>query len=181
MGTKFFYALAWTLCTAIFMLLLYFTGYQTEKLATGQHLNWLGLLIPIVLLYLGIKAVRDEKPAVAFTYGQGVGAGMVISVFAGLMGAVYSWFHFTFINTRFMDYTMDMIREKWSAAGMSAAQMDRAEGITRTMMSPIPQALIGLLFTLIIGLCISLIMAAILKRDKPLPAAATPPPTPPPA
>ena len=35
MSTKFIYALILTVCGAIFNLLMYFTGLQTEKLATG--------------------------------------------------------------------------------------------------------------------------------------------------
>ena len=181
MGTKFFYALAWTLCTAIFMLLLYFTGFQTEKLATGKNLQYLGILIPIFILYLGIKAVREEKPGGPFTYGKGVGAGTAISAMAGVMGAVYTWFHFTFINTRFTDYMLEVIRGQWAAKGLTPDQMDRAEGITKMFISPPAQAILGCIFTILIGLVISLIMAAILKRDKPLPAAAAPTPTPPPA
>jgi hypothetical protein len=181
MGTKFFYALAWTLCTAVFMLLLYFTGFQTEKLAAGKNLQYLGILIPIVVLYLGIRAVREEKPGRAFTYGQGVGAGTAISAMAGVMGAVYTWFHFTFINPRFTEYMMQMIRGQWATRGLTPDQMDRAEGITKMFISPPAQAIIGCIFTILIGLVISLIIAAILKRDKPLPEPATPPPTPPPA
>jgi Protein of unknown function (DUF4199) len=181
MGTKFFYALAWTLCTAVFMLILYFTGYQTEKLAAGKNLQYLGILIPIVVLYLGINAVRDEQPGGVLTYGQGVSAGMGISVFAGLMGAVYTWFHFTFINPRFTEYMMEVVRSQWAQRGLSAEQMDRAEGFTRTFISAPAQAIIGCVFTILIGLVLSLIVAAFLKRDKPLPVPATPPPTPPPA
>ena len=181
MGTKFFYALAWTLCTAVFMLLLYFTGYQTVKLATGKDLQYIGLLIPIVFLYLGIKAVRDERPGGVLTYGQGVSAGTAISAMAGVMSAVFTWFHFTFINTRFADYTMDMIRAQWAERGMTVEQVDRAEAFTRKLISPPAQAIIGCVFTILIGVVLSLIIAAILKREKPLPEPAVPPPTPPPA
>ena len=56
MSTKFLYALTLTICGAVFNLLLYFTGLQTEKLATGQYVQWLGFVIMFVVLFLGIKA-----------------------------------------------------------------------------------------------------------------------------
>ncbi len=181
MNTRFFYALVWTLGTAVLMLLLFFTGFQTEKLATGKYLTYLGLLIPVVVLYLGIKAARDERPGGVMTYGQGVSAGMVISVYAALMSAVYSWFHFTFVNPRFADYTLDMVREQWAERGLTVEQVEQAERITRKMLSTPVQAIFGIFFTLLIGLVLSLIIAAMLKREKPATAPAVPAATPPPA
>ena len=62
MNTKVFYALVWTICSAVFQLVLFFSGFQTERLATGKYLQWLGLGIAAAVLWFGIKAVRDEKP-----------------------------------------------------------------------------------------------------------------------
>jgi len=163
MSTKFFYALVLTLATVVFQLLLFFSGFQTEKLATGQYLQWLGLVIMAVVLWLGIKAVRDEKPDRTMTYGQRVGTGVLISLYSGLMGAVYTFIHFTFINTGFADYTITLTREKWAAKGLTQAQMEGAEAITRKMLQPGVQAILGVFFAVLIGLILSLIIAALVK------------------
>jgi hypothetical protein len=180
MGTKFFYAVVLTACVIVLQLLLFFLGYQTEKLATGQYLAWLSVVILAVVLWFGIKAVRDEKPGATLTYGQGVGAGTLISLYGGLMTAVYTVIHLKFINVNYADYVMDTIRAKWAAAGMTQDQMARAEGFTRTIISPWAQAITGLFFTVIIGLIISLIISAFLKRDKPVAAPAASSQAPPP-
>jgi hypothetical protein len=180
MGTKFFYAVVLTVCTIVLQLLLFFLGYQTEKLATGQTLQWFGVVILALVLWFGIKAVREEKPGKTLTYGQGVGAGVLISLYGGLMTAVYTIIHLKFINTNYAEYTMDMIRAKWAAAGMTQAQMARAEGFTRGIISPWVQVPMGVFFTVLFGLVISAIFAAFLKRDKPVIAPATSPPAPPP-
>lgn len=164
MSTKFFYALVLTLATIVLQLLLFFSGFQTEKLATGQYLQWLGLVIMAVVLWLGIKAVRDEKPDRTMTYGQRVGTGVLISLYSGLMGAVYTLIHFTFINTGFADYTIALTREKWAAKGLTQAQMEGAEAITRKMLQPGVQAILGVLFAVLIGLVLSLIIAALVKH-----------------
>lgn len=169
MGTKFTYALVLTIAGAALNLLLYFTGYQTEKLAVGQHLNWLGFLIMVVVLVLGIKAVREEAPDKALSFGQGVGTGVQISLMSGLMSAVYNFIHFKFINTEFVDYQMELVRGKWEQAGMSAAQMEKAEGIARAMMGPVSQAIWTPLMALIIGTIVSLVAAAFLKRQPAVP------------
>ncbi len=167
MSTKFLYALTLTICGAVFNLLMYFTGLQTEKLATGQYFQWLGLVMMFVVLFLGIKAVRDETPEKGMSYGRGVGTGTLISLYSGLMSSVYSFIHFKFVNTEFADYQIAMIRQKWEAAGMGEAQMAQAEKFTRAMMGPVAQAILTPVFVVIIGVVCSLIIAAIVKRPAP--------------
>ncbi len=173
MGTKFTYALILTICQAVLNLLLYFTGFQTEKLEVGQHAGWISLAIMVVILWLGIKAVREETPDKSLSYGQGVGAGMLISVFSSLMTAVYTFIHFKFVNPGFYDYQMELIRAKWVKAGMSDQQMDQAEKMTQKFMGPVVSSIFSVFIVIICGLVLSLIIAAILKRAKP---AGTPPP-----
>ena len=120
-----------------------------------------------VVLWLGIKAVREESEGKYLTYGKGVGSGTLISLYSGLMSSVYTYIHFKFVNPNFADYQLEMIRAKWAAAGMSDAQMEQAEGITRTMMGPGVQAVLTPILVVIIGLICSLIIAAILKRNPP--------------
>lgn len=167
MSTKFVYALTLTICGAVLNLLLFFTGFQTEKLATGQYFQWIGFIVMVVVLWLGIKAVREEREGQYLTYGQGVGAGVLISLYAGLMSSVYTYIHFKFVNPNFVDYQLALIRVKWTAAGMSDAQMEQAERFTRMLMGPGVQACLAPIGSVIIGLILSLILAAILKRNPP--------------
>lgn len=167
MSTKFTYAVALTVCGAILNLLLYLTGFQTEKLATGQYLQWIGFVLMIVILTLGIKAAREEASDKSLTYGKGVGTGTLISLYSGLMSSVYSFIHFKFINTEFADYQINLIRAKWEAAGMGEAQMEQAEKVTRAMLGPVAQAIMTPIFVTIFGLICSLVIAAILKRAAP--------------
>jgi hypothetical protein len=175
MGTKFFYAVILTICSIVLQLLLFFTGFQTEKLATGQYLAYVGFAIMAVVLWLGIQAVRDERPDHTLTYGQGVGAGVLISLYSGLMNAVYTYIHLKFINTGFADHMMDTIRTKWAARGMTEAQMETAEGFTRTMIGPGAQAIMAPFITVLVGLVLSLIISALIKRKTPTIAESAPP------
>lgn len=164
MSTKFTYALILTVCGALFNLLMYFTGFQTEKLATGQYFQWLGFVMMFIVLWLGIKAVRDEAPEKGMSYGRSVGTGTLISLYSGLMSSVYTFIHFKFVNTEFADYQIAMIRQKWEAAGMGEAQMDQAAQVTRVMLGPVAQAIMTPIFATLFGVICSLIIAAFLKR-----------------
>ena len=175
MNTKFTYALILTIAQAVFNLLMYFTGYQTEKLATGQYLNWLSLPLTIALLWMGIRAVREESADKSFSYGQGVGAGVLISLYSGLMGGVYNYIHFKFVNPEFFAYQLEMIRSKWAASGMSSTQIEQAEAVAGKFMGPVISAIATPFMAVFFGLILSLIIAAILKRSAP---SAVPPPVP---
>jgi hypothetical protein len=101
------------------------------------------------------------------SYGKGVGTGVLISLYSGLMSGVYTFIHFKFVNTEFVDYNMELIRAKWAQAGMGADQMEKAEGFTRMFMGPVSMAIISPIFAVFFGLIVSLIIAAILKRPAP--------------
>lgn len=167
MGTKFTYALILTVVGAVFRLLMYFTGFETEKLSTGQHLNWLMLPVVGAVYWMALKAVREERPHQAMSYGQGVGAGAVISLMSSAMSAVYTYIHLKFINTSFVDYQMEIVRQNWVEAGMSDAAMEQAESMTRMMMGPGMSAVMALIAGFIFGLIISLIVSAFVKRAAP--------------
>lgn len=164
MGTKFTYALILTISSAVLNLLLYFTGYQTEKLAVGQHFQWFGVIITIVVLWLAITAVRDETPERGMSYGRAVGTGVLICLFSGLMSGVYNFIHFKFINTQYVEYQMAVVREQWAAAGMGEAQMEQMEGMTRMMSGPVAYLILTPIMAVIFGLLISLVIAAFVKR-----------------
>jgi ABC-type sugar transport system permease subunit len=167
MSTKFTYALILTMCGVVLNLLLFFTGFQTEKLATGQYLQWIGFVIMVVVLWLGIKAVRDESESKTIGYGKALGTGVLISLYSGLMSGVYSFIHFKFVNPNFADYQIELIRPKWVAAGMGDAQIEQAEHFTRMMMTPLVNAILTPIVAVIFGLILSLILAAFLKRNPP--------------
>jgi hypothetical protein len=118
----------------------------------------------IVVTWLGLKAVREEAKDKSLSYGKGVGTGVLISLYAGLIGAIYAFVHFTFINPNFADYAIDMARQQWVAAGMGDSQMEAAEKFTRFLYKPAVMAIMSAIFSPFFGLIISLILSIFLKR-----------------
>ena len=174
MGTKFFYALILAGVGIAVRLVMFFTGFETEKLATGQYMNWVMLPVIIAIYWFALKAVRDERPHQAISYGQAVGAGALISLISSALSSVYNFIHLSFVNTSFADYQLALIREKWVQAGLSDTQMDQAEKMTRSMMGPIPSSLVMLVMGFVFGLVFVLILSAFVKRAAP--EGAEPPP-----
>ncbi len=176
MNTALFYGIVLALVNIVLTLVAFFLGYQTDKLAQGQWFALLAFLGMITVLWLGIRVAREEAGDKGLTYGRGLLTGVLISVYSGLFGAVYTFIHFAFVNPSFVDYYIDFARQKWIARGFGDAQMASLEKITRFMMSPALMSVWTVIQALLLGAIFSLILAAFLKRNPSGPKMAEAPP-----
>jgi hypothetical protein len=168
MKTCSLYGLILAVAAAIVTLTLYFLGFHSDpaKLTTGQ---WIGgivmLVVSITVTAMGIKARRNEvQPPQPFGYGSALGAGTLITLVATFLSTVFNFVYMTFINTAYGEVMLQAQMDKLQAKGLSGAQLDQAEKMTRIMMGPVPSAIFGFIFIFIFGFIISLILAAFLKR-----------------
>jgi Protein of unknown function (DUF4199) len=174
MKTYLVYGVINAIAAALLNLVLYLTGYQTEKLSTGQYLNYIGLVIFFVVLFLGMREAREAKPDKAISYGGALSAAVMIALFSGLFGAVYTYIHFSFINTDYAQYVADMTRQKLAAKGLAEAQIDAAIKMTSLFMKPVLLAIFGVISWVFIGTIGGLILAIFVKRE-PAPLTDEPP------
>ena len=152
----------------VLVLVLYILGFHSDasKLSIAQWVQGCaGLGIGIACIVLGTKARRASLPAEAdFGYGSALGAGVMITLVAALLGLVTNFVYMRLINPGMNDLIIQAQIAKWEAAGMSSARIEQAEGMMRKMMSPPVQAAFGFLGGMFFGTLISLITAAFLKR-----------------
>ena len=167
MSTTLLYALVMAIAQIVMNLVGFFLGYQTDKISSGTWFGFVPLVVSIVVLTLGIKAVRDEQEGGYMTYGKGVGTGVLIALYSSLIGAVYTYIHFTYVNPTFGDYMIEASRVKWAAAGMSESNMEGAERFMRTLFKPLYQSILALVLGFVFGTIFSLVVAAFLKRNPP--------------
>lgn len=167
MNTPLFYGVVLAVTNIVLTLAAFFLGFQTDKLAQGQWFGLLSIAAGIIVLWVGIRAVREEAADKSLSYGKGVLTGFLISLYSGLIGMVYTFIHFQFINPSFIDYQIDLARQKWSQIGLDEAKMAAAEKVVRFVFSPPVLAGVTLIWALVFGAIIALILAAILKRPAP--------------
>jgi FtsH-binding integral membrane protein len=173
MNTAFFYGLVLALANIVLSLVSYFLGFQTDRIAQEQWFGLLGFVVMVVVLWLGIRATREEAKDGSLSYGRGVGGGTLVSLYAGLIGMVYTFIHLTFIHPSYVDYRIDVARQKWIQLGLKDAQIEASEKVLRFVYAPVPFSILTLLMTVFFGVVIALVVAAFLKRG---PAASPPPP-----
>jgi len=129
-------AMKWGLYTGvilvIFDLILYLLGMKS---ADGSNpIQYLGFVLMIAMLVMGIKAYRDANNTMS--YGQGLGTGVLTSLVAGLIVAVYTYLFMTVIAPEFMDSAMDAMRDQWEDQGLGDEEIEAAEGMVSMFMSP---------------------------------------------
>jgi ABC-type antimicrobial peptide transport system permease subunit len=96
-----------------------------------------------------------------------LGAGVLISLVASVLSAIFTYCYHAFINPGFSDVLIQDALAKMEAKGVSGAQLDKIESFDRILFSPPAMAAIALIFGFIFGVIISLIVAAFVKRPSP--------------
>jgi hypothetical protein len=171
MKTCSLYGFISALAGAFVTLILYFLGFHSDA-SKLQAAGWIGGLVGLAItatcLFLGVRARRDETPKdVEFGYGSAVGAGTLISLVSSFLSSVFAYTYYSFINPAFTDLMIQAQMAKMEARGMSGDQLEKAEAMTKWMMSAGPASVMAFFYIFILGVILALIVAAFLKRPAP--------------
>jgi len=162
--------------SAILTMALFALDFHTfENMAAGQKWNWLGVLISIAGISLGMREWRNDVGQGVMSYGRGVGTGTLISVWAALFNAVFTLIYFMVINPGFTDAIVQFQMAEMERKGMPAATIEQSEGVLRFMSSAPMLTIMATIMSVIFGVLLSLIIAAVIKSK---PGQSAPPPIP---
>ena len=144
--------------------LIGFNAYSPDASFSEKALGYLGTIVGIVLLVQAVKYVRDELQNGRISFGKAFGTSIAAGAVASVIGALWTYIYFSFINGG----ALDEIKEQ----ALQNAQFDEdAEGadvalsMLDTMFSASGFALSALIGGIFLYAIVSLIIAAILKRD----------------
>lgn len=165
------YGLLGSFLGAVQMLALFFAGLHGERIELLN--NWkvsvpIGLLsfvVTIVVLVLGLRAAREAAPDKGMTYGRGLGVGCLIGVWQGLGSMAFMVVYGFVINPGFKDAMIASQLAKMQEQNMPAQAYAMAEKMMNIMLNPFVQGAMAVPGTVVTALVISLIAAAVLKRE----------------
>jgi hypothetical protein len=162
----------------IWGLIIGFAGiiYQVILYMLNQNLNqafgYLGILITLVLLILGMRSFRDKIRGGVLPFSTAFGFGIVAIVVSGILGTIYGYILWTVIDPDIITRMMEMKTDKLLQRGLPEEAIDQGMNITSKFMRPGIMAVMGLGSSLLFGAILSLIVGAIMKRDEPQDAVA---------
>ena len=143
-----------------FSLIMYFLDLTLNKTA-----GYINVPIQLILLYFLLKSYRDNSMHGQITYGQSVGAGVVIFVYASIIMAIYTYLLYTVIDPGLISKQMAMTEELMTKKGAPQAAIDTSMAFTAKIMKPAIIASISIISTVFFGLIYSLLVSIFIKKE----------------
>jgi hypothetical protein len=150
------YGLLTAIASILYIVVLHFAGQITNNLLMALAL--LLLIGGIILAHLSYKKANQGE----MSYGKGLLIGTILSLVAAIVTRIYLYIHIKFIDTELLDYYAETQSMAFEQRGMDPEQIDAV--ISGPMFSAEGFVLMGLAFYFIVGVILSLIIAAITKK-----------------
>jgi Protein of unknown function (DUF4199) len=157
-------ALKWGVIIGVISI-LYSTAIMVSGQIGNQALTYPVYLIIGIGLYLAMNDFKKENQGF-MSYAQGLGVGTLMSAISGLISSFFSMAYMKFIDPTITDQIMKKAVEDMEKKGIPDEQIDQAMEMSKMFMSPGAMFVMGLLGSILIGFILSLIIAAIVKKDK---------------
>lgn len=150
------------LISIVYSVILYMLNQTFNK-----ALGYAGIIIMIVGLAVAMKSYRDNVLDGVLPFGKAFGFGMLIVVFSALLGSIYIYLLYTVIDSGLQEKMLEYAADQMLESGrVTEAQLDQALEISKKFMSPIYLMVSGFIFSCLGGAVLSLIMAAIFKKEE---------------
>ncbi len=149
------------LAGVIFSLVLWFLD-----LTFNRGLSMLFFVVSIFLLYYFIKQYRDNYLHGMMTYGQSVGAGMIIWVYSLIIGTIFTYLLYTVIDPELMAKSMALGEEKLRASGkMSEEMIEKSLEMQKKFATPTVMVISSIFMGTFFGLIIVLIVSIFTRKE----------------
>lgn len=148
------------LALIIFTVVLYVSGLMMNK-----PISMLSYLIIIAIIFIGIKKQRDFEEGF-LSYGKGLASGTAISLIGGFIYGVFIFILYDIIDPNLIEKVYLAQEQELMSQGIPDSQIEMSMNMTKKFMGGIFMGFVSLLGTGFIGFIISLIISAILKKNK---------------
>lgn len=149
------------------VIMVYTTIVNISGLSQNKILQVLSFAFMIVAIVLAMQDFKEQNKGF-MSYGEGLGLGTLLAAIMGFLGSMFTMFYMRFIDPAILTQGMDKVRSDMEARGMDDAQIDQAMELSQKFMSPGIMFAMGVFGYLLMGFILSLILSAILRREKPV-------------
>jgi len=149
------------------VIMVYSTILNVSGLSQNKILSALSFVFMIAAIVMAMKNFKEQNKGF-MSYGEGLGVGSLVSAIMGLLSSAFTMFYIQFIDNTLLTQSMDQVREDMERRGMDDSQIDQAMEYSQKFMSPGVVFVMGVFGYVLTGFIISLIIAAIIRRDKPI-------------
>jgi hypothetical protein len=144
----------------VYSLVMYFFDLTLNKVQ-----GWIFVALQFVILYFLVKMYRDNYKHGLLSYGEALGAGMIIFLYYSIIAAIFMYILYTLIDPNMVDKQMVMAEEELLKRGIPQDQIDMSMNVQKKIMIPEVLAPLSILGNMFYGLIISLIVAAFVRKE----------------
>lgn len=156
------YGLYLGVISVVFTLIAYFAGMVGE-----DFVGWISFAISIAFVCWAMINFRDKQNGGYLAYGQGVGLGFMTFFIAGIISATFSYVLYQFIDPGLVEQLVQKsLEEAVQKNPQIESNLEMAEKSIRWFVNPPVLAIMLVVLSAIGGIIISLILAAIFKKEK---------------
>jgi hypothetical protein len=144
-----------------YSLIMYFMDLTLNKTQ-----GYILIVIQIGLLFYLLKSYRDNIMHGQITYGQSVGAGVIISLYYAIATSIFTYILYAVIDPGLVAKQLAVAEEAMRAkGGLTDSQIDAGMQFTSKIMKPGVLAITGIFGGLLWGTIISLLVSIFIKKE----------------
>jgi len=159
------HTMTWGAITGIILIVFSLVLYLVHQSA-NQALGYLSYVLLIAGIIIGSIAYRDKVLGGFISYKDAFVTGLLITIFAGILSSFFSFILIRYIDPSVVEQSIAKAEEKMISRGMAEDDIELAMEKTKEFIGSPLMVLVGLLSFAFIGTIISLITAAIVKKEK---------------
>jgi hypothetical protein len=144
----------------VYSLVMYFLDLTFNKLQ-----GYIFLVILIFVIFYMLKSYRDSFLHGNMSYGQSLGAGVIIFLYSSIIGAIFTYILYKFIDPGLLVKQLAMAEEVLVKRGTPAEAMDAALAMQKKIMIPEIMAPSSILGNMFFGTIISLLVSIFTRKE----------------
>jgi hypothetical protein len=155
---------------AVSVLMMFLTVSFVDQIGfdRGIIVGYTGIVVSLLFVYFGVRSYRDNQLGGKITFGRAFGVGLLITLISCVCYVVAWEIEYATIFSDFMDkyeaYAMEQALASGATAATMAAKAAEMADMKRMMDSPILRPLLIFIEPFPVGLLVTLISAAVLRK-----------------
>ena len=130
--------------------------------------QWQGiifLVILVVAIFLGIKSYRDNYRQGFITYGQSLGAGVVIMLYYSIITAIFAYILYGIIDPGLVDKMLAQSEQTLLDRGLSEGMIEQSMSMTKKFMVDWVISITSIFNSMLMGTIIALIVSIFTRKE----------------
>lgn len=130
-------------------------------------LPYVGFIIHAAGINLAMKEYKNANEGF-LSFGEALSLGTLMSTITGFIISIFVIVYTQFIDTLYNEKILSKLQDTWAKSGMDDAKIEMATSWTKMTLSPGISFFLQIIGYVIIGFLISLVVGAILRKNKPV-------------